>query len=101
MRIQQEEREKEAARQQAAIEARRKEIEEERKKEAKERARKIELDNQRKIEEFTFEFLDKMVKQNKSPEEIMIARNILLNGVSNTNLVNLYEYNTPTPTTNC
>ena len=57
---------------------------------------KLELDNQRKIEEFTFDFLNKMVQQNRSPEEIMIARNILLSGISNNNLVNLYEYNTAT-----
>ena len=56
----------------------------------------IELGNQRKIEEFTFDFLNKMVQQNRSPEEIVIARNILLSGISNNNLVNLYEYNTAT-----
>ena len=37
-----------------------------------------------------------MVQQNRSPEEIVIARNILLSGISNNNLVNLYEYNTAT-----
>ena len=41
-----------------------------------------------------------MVKQNKSPEEIIIARNILLNRVSNNNLVNLYEYIPITPYAN-
>ena len=52
----------------------------------------VELENQLKIEKFTFEFLNKMIEQNRSPEEIMIARNILLQGVQNNNLVNLYEY---------
>ena len=33
-----------------------------------------------------------MVKENKkSPEEIMVARHILLNGTNSNNLVNLYE----------
>ena len=31
-----------------------------------------------------------MIEKNKSPEEIMIARNILLYGMQNKNLVNLY-----------
>ena len=52
----------------------------------------VELENQLKIEKFTFEFLNKMIEQGRSPEEIMIARNILLQGVQNNNLVNLYEY---------
>ena len=50
----------------------------------------VELENQRKIENFTFDFLNKMIESNKSPEEIMIARNILLYGMQNKNLVNLY-----------
>ena len=50
----------------------------------------VELENQRKIENFTFDFLNKMIENNKSPEEIMIARNILLYGMQNKNLVNLY-----------
>ena len=52
----------------------------------------VELENHRKIEKFTFEFLNKMIEQNRTPEEIMIARNILMQGMNNNNLVNLYEY---------
>ena len=54
----------------------------------------VELENQSKIEKFTFDFLNQMIEKGKSPEEIIIARNVLLNGVQKINLVNLYE--TPT-----
>lgn len=54
----------------------------------------VELENQSKIEKFTFDFLNQMVEKDKSPEEIVIARNILLNGIQKINLVNLYD--TPT-----
>ena len=50
----------------------------------------IELENQKKLDDFVFDFLNKMIEQNKSPEEIIIARNILLYGVQNKPLVNLY-----------
>ena len=33
-----------------------------------------------------------MIEQNRTPKEIMIARNILMQGMNNNNLVNLYEY---------
>lgn len=58
----------------------------------------VRLENKKKIEKFIFEFLNKMVKEGRTPEEIMLARSILLQGMDNDNLVNLYEgYNPQTP----
>ena len=61
----------------------------------------LKLENYNKIEDFTFNFLNKMVQENKSPEEIIIARNILLHGLNNDEeLVNLNEYPVLTPMPN-
>ena len=61
----------------------------------------LKLENYNKIEDFTFNFLNKMVQENKSPEEIIIARNILLHGLNNDEeLVNLNEYPIQTPMPN-
>ena len=61
----------------------------------------LKLENYNKIEEFIFKFLNKMVQENKSPEEIIIARNILLHGLNNDEeLVNLNEYPVQTPKLN-
>ena len=57
----------------------------------------VELENQSKIEKFTFDFLNKMIEKQKSPEEIIIARNILLSEIQKINLVNLYEKPTAFP----
>ena len=61
----------------------------------------LKLENYNKIEEFIFNFLNKMIKENKSPEEIIIARNILIHGLNNDEeLVNLNEYPFQTPVPN-
>jgi len=59
------------------------------------------LENYNKIEEFIFNFLNKMIKENLSPEEIIITRNILIHGLNNDEeLVNFNEYSVQTPVPN-